>query len=803
MCYYFAIELGFMKKEWIFNNINSNEKSLIKRLLFSRGIKTDDEIKEFLNPLEIELTSPYVFADMEKSVERLSKAIDNGETIVIYGDFDADGVTSTSLLYSTLKHLGADIHYFIPDREKEGHGFNTKALIELKNKVKPQVIISVDCGISDVDAVNLINSFKFATDKGFTGIDVIITDHHEAPEILPNAYAIINPKAPNALSNDLSAKQIEYLTYLAGCGVAFKVAQALLVKYNKIEFINDILPYVAVGTVADVVPLLGENRYLVTKGLEYISQGKHYGLKRLLESTGFDITKGVTSENIAFGVAPRINASGRLETVNSALKVLISDNPQEIEIAIMTLNELNKTRQALCKDIFEQADEMVRKEGNRNPAIILSHKDWHIGIIGIVASQLVEKYYKPVFLMAYSEETGEYRCSARSIDGVPLYDVISANSELLDGFGGHKLAAGLYFTKDKTPFEIVKNALNKTVKEYTASKDLKPFVNIDLLLEPQDVTIDFVESLSKLEPFGASNPSPIFAINNLIITDKRLMGSDNSHLKITVSSDKKELTAIWWKHGDATLEKGDSLDLAFHPQINEFNGNISVQLIVDDIHSESLVEEESVLKSKYRIFDRRGETGNLANINDYLKTSKYKIGVFAESKPVKDYIKSYDAIMSKTFTRQDVPKSDMILFFDYPADRKTLDEILDKAQAKILYFMSYEPRIFDEEEFLKMFNGMLKYASNNLGGKIELVRCASALGKSTQVIEMLLDLYEETGFIKITEKNSAFYTVEFIGIDDLAKILHSTKYSQIYELVLECEEFQKSLLEDNLEEILL
>ena len=199
MCYYFAIGLGFMKKEWIFNNNFSNEKSLIKRLLFSRGIKTEDEIKEFLNPLETELTSPYVFSDMEKTINRLSDAIDNKETIVIYGDFDADGVTSTSILYKTLKYLDADIHYFIPDREKEGHGFNTKALIELKNKVKPNIIISVDCGISDVDAVNLINSFKFATDKGFSDIDVIITDHHEAPEVLHKAYAIINPKAPNAL----------------------------------------------------------------------------------------------------------------------------------------------------------------------------------------------------------------------------------------------------------------------------------------------------------------------------------------------------------------------------------------------------------------------------------------------------------------------------------------------------------------------------------------------------------------------------------------------------------------------------
>ena len=256
-----------MKKEWIYNDSDSNEKSLIKRLLSSRGIKTDEEIQEFLNPLEMKLTHPKVFTDMEKCVERLSKAIDNQEKIVVHGDFDADGVTSTSLLYRTFKHLGADVNYFIPDREKEGHGFDTKALVKIMTSVKPKVIISCDCGISDVDAVNFLNSFK---------IDVIITDHHEAPEELPKAYAIINPKAQNALDENLTTKQITSLTSLAGVGVAFKVAQALLEKYQKTEFIYDILPYVAVGTVADIVPLVGENRYLVTKGLELISNGKHW-----------------------------------------------------------------------------------------------------------------------------------------------------------------------------------------------------------------------------------------------------------------------------------------------------------------------------------------------------------------------------------------------------------------------------------------------------------------------------------------------------------------------------------------------
>lgn len=784
-----------MKKDWILESTGLNERSLIKRLLISRGIKTDEEIKEFLNPLEMVITSPNVFTDMQKTVERLSTAIENNETIIIYGDFDADGVTSTSVLYKTLKFLGANVHYFIPDRENEGHGFDKKALIKLMTTVKPKVIISVDCGISDVDAVKFINSFKI--------IDVIITDHHEAPEILPEAYAIINPKAPGALDENLTAKQIEHLTYLAGCGVAFKVAQALLTKYGKVEFVYEILPFVAVGTVADVVPLLGENRYFVTKGLELISKGKHHGLKRLLESAGYDITKGVTSENIAFGIAPRINASGRLDTVDAALKVLISENPQEVEMAVTTLNELNKVRQTLCSEIFEQADKMVQKEGNKNPAIILYSEAWHIGIIGIVASKLVEKYYKPVFLMSYVKEKDQYRCSARSIEGVPLYDVIAANSDLFDGFGGHKLAAGLSFTGEKTPFEIVKKALNETVREYTSTKELKPFIKIDLMVEPKDVTVELVEEISQLEPFGASNPSPIFAMNNLKVTQKRLMGSDNSHLRLNVASNADEFTAIWWKRGDVGLSSGDNLDIAFHPQINEFNGNISVQLIIDDVHSDAIKEEEITPQNTYKIYDNRTKTGILPNVNDYIKNSKLNIKVFAESKYILDTIKTYPEIVSKTFTRQDIPVCDVVMFFDYPADKQTLDLILEKAQPKGIHFMNYEPKILDEQEFLKIFTGMLKFAAHNNNGKVELVRCASFLGKSLKIFEMLLSLYEEVGFIKILEKNSAFYMIEFMGVDDISKVLHNEKYSQIFELIIECEQFQKSLLEDNLEQILI
>lgn len=772
-------------KEWIFNKVDTQEKSLIKRLLFTRGIKTDEEIREFLNPLEIKLTHPKVFCDMEKCVERLSTAIDNGEKIVIHGDFDADGVTSTSLLYRTFKYLGADVNYFIPDREKEGHGFDTKALVKLMTQVKPKIIISCDCGISDVDAVNFLNSFK---------IDVIITDHHEAPEILPKAYGIINPKAPYALDESLNTKQIESLTSLAGVGVAFKVAQALLEKYNKLEFISEILPYVAVGTVADLVPLIGENRYFVTKGLDLISNGKHYGISRLLELAGY---KGqITSEHVAFGIAPRINASGRLDTVDAALKVLISDNKQEIEMAIQSLNEFNKIRQELCQEIFAQADEMVKKEGNRNNAIILFNKDWHIGIIGIVASMLVEKYYKPTFLMTYSTETKQFRCSARSIEGISLYDTIAANSELLDGFGGHTMAAGLSFSEEKASFEQVKAALNTTIKEMSQGKDLKPFINIDLELTPEDITIDLVEQISQLEPFGMNNPSPIFAIKNLKIKEKRLMGENKNHLRLNCIAGTSEFNCIRWKNGDVSLVNGDTLDIAFHPQINEFNGNTSVQLIIDDIHSEYLKEEE--ITPKQKLYDHRKKTDILPQVNDYLKNSKQNILVFAESKPVLDKLKPFTALYSNIITRDSLKECDALMIFDYPADKETFDKILNITNPSAIHFMNYEIKYMDEEEFLKTVCKMMKFACHNNGGKIELRRFASFLGKSYKVFELLFSIFEEAGLLTIKEKTENYFIIDFSGTEDISKILHNEKYVILSEMLQECEEFQQNLLEDDI-----
>jgi len=783
-----------MRKEWIINKSGGKAStSLVEKLLATRGITKKEDIQEFLNPLEIKITNPSAFSDMAIAVERLARAIDGEENILVYGDFDADGVTSTALLLRTLKHLNAKVDYFIPDREKEGHGLNVKALVKLMATKKPKVIITCDCGVSDVEQIKFINSFK---------IDVIITDHHEAPEELPAALAIINPKAQNALDEKLSAKEILNLSSLAGVGVAFKLAQALLEHYKNLEFIYEIMPYVAVGTVADLVPLIGENRYFVAKGLQLISSGKHYGLKKLLEGAGYTLEQGITSEQIAFGIAPRINASGRLDTVDEALKVLISDNKQEIEMAIVSLNNFNKVRQELCENIFLEADEMLMKEGNKNNAIILFNPKWHIGIIGIVASKLVEKYYKPTLLMTYSEETKQIRCSARSVEGVHLYDVISANSELLDGFGGHEMAAGLSFDTQKISFEEVKKALNSTINELLDGKTLSPILKVDLELQPTEVDGNLIADIERLQPFGAANPNPIFVLNNLTLLQKKLMGSNKNHLKLTLADTQNNTyDCIWWSKGDISLTSSDKLDIAFCPQTNTFNGNTTIQLILQDVHADNLQDEESIQQtssSDIKVYDHRKKTDIFASVEDYVKSSNLNINVFAEEKTVLERLKPYKTLSENIFNRHNLQESDVVMFFDYPASQEIFNEIIQKTSPKFVHFMHYESKKIDEKEFLKTFSGMLKFSYNNKSGIFDLDRCAAFLAQTNETMIKLLNVFEECEIIKGVNDGTNNYKIEALSNTDGSKTLHTKAYKSFLENVDATYKYKNSLLEAEL-----
>ena len=775
----------FISKEWIVKDKLSNKESLIERLLAVRGITEPEAVHNFLNPFDITITHPNAFCQMRDAVDRIVNAINDNEKILIYGDFDADGVTSTSLLLRTLRELGANVDYYIPDRETDGHGLNTKALVKIMTQQKPKLFITCDCGISNIEEVKFIKSFQK---------DIIITDHHEAPEILPEALAIINPKAPFALDERLTTSQINDLTALAGVGVAFKLAQAVLERFEKLEFIYDILPYVAVGTIGDVVPLIGENRYFVLKGIELIVLGRHYGIKRLLESAGYNIDNGITAEQIAFGVVPRINASGRLDTVDAALKLMVSDNKQEIEFALVTLENFNKIRQDMTAKTYEEAIEILKVKGNYKNSIILFNPNWHLGIIGIVASKIMETFYKPVFLMTYSEETKQIRCSSRSVEEIPIYDMISNISELLDGYGGHAMAGGFAFSVEKTSFEEVATALSKTIDEYLDDKKLTPSLKIDLELNPDEVDINLVNDISRLEPFGAGNPAPVFVMKNLYVKQKKLMGANKDHLKLTVQSGDKTFDCIRWSQGDIALTNGDSLDIAFSPQINEFNGNISIQLILKDVHSELLKEVET---PTVKIYDHRKKSNIIKMVEDYVKDSKFKISVFAEDKAIIESLKPYPNLSSRIVSRINIEPCEGLMFFDYPADETIYQTILHNAEAKVIHYMKYDIIKFDTAKMLKTFTGMIKYVANNKNGEFNIKGCASFLSITETLVKTLLELYAEASIITIEtfDEPLCLISIADLNSDCLTSV---PKYKEVIRQIAEIENYRKELMKREL-----
>ncbi len=770
-------------KEWIINGDNNSSKSIIDRLLEIRGIKTEEGKTEFLNPLSVTLMHPNAFIQMQKASDRICRAIDDKENILIYGDFDADGVTSVSVLMKTFSYLGANVDYYIPDRDTEGHGLNTKALVKLLTQKKPKLVITVDNGISSIDEVKFINSF---------GRDVIITDHHEAPEEVPPALAIINPKAMNSLDEKLTPSQIESLTSLAGVGVAFKLAQAVLEKYDKLAFCYELLPFVTVGTIADLVPLIGENRYFVTKGLELIAKGKHYGLKRMLDCAGINTENGLTAEQVAFSVAPRINASGRIDSVDAAVKVMISENKQEIEMGIIQLENFNKLRQEMCSQIFAEADEKWKQSGGKDNAIILYDNNWHIGIIGIVASKFVEKYYKPTFIMNYSEENKTFRCSARGVKELNLYDIITNISDKLDGYGGHKLAAGFTFSAEKASFEDVKKAINTTVSEMLNGQKLIPSLDIDLELGIKDVDVSLVEEISKLEPFGMSNPSPTFVVKNLVLKQKKLMGSTKEHLKLSVEGPNGIVDCVWWSRGDVPLVAGDKLDIAFAPQLNTFNGVTTVQLILKDVHSEGLEKAEEV---KQKIYDNRKKTNILPQVDEYIASCKKEVCVFAEDKTVIEGLKPYKHIFNSIKNRNNIVKTDVLMFFDYPADEDIFHQIINTTIPDYIHFMNYSNIRFNDGEFVKQFFGMIKYACNNLEGSFSLQRASAALGVNDIATEMLLEVFEDSGIIAIKERSSEEFILSFISSAELSKVLHSPKYAEFIEIMNTINEYKNKFMQ--------
>lgn len=777
--------------------LNAAGSDILARLLVNRGIDTVLKIKTFLNPLGMKITATTAFSDMSKSVERIKKAITNNENITVYGDFDADGITSTAVLYKTLKEIGANVNFYLPNRESESHGLNTKALINIISKQKSKLIITVDCGISDISEVNFANGFK---------TDIIITDHHEAPDELPNAFAILNPKAKDALIEDLSVEELESLSYLAGVGVAFKLSCALLDEFGKQNFVDEILPLVAVGTIADIVPLLGENRCFVQMGLLLIQKGKHLGIDKLLKGASVENIEAITSETIAFSVAPRLNAAGRLDTADKALKLLIGEDSKELDECVEFLNLLNTERQNLCDETYREAVLSIEKKpDDHKDSIVLFNEEWHIGIIGIVASKLIEKYNKPVFMMTKdSPESTVVRCSCRSIKGINVYEVLAIHSDLFLGFGGHSMAAGFSFDEKTVSFERFKSILNTTISDVSQSLDLTPTVEVDLELTPEGVNYSLLKEIEKLQPFGSRNQPPLFALKDLKLNQFKMMGQNANHLKIYVSGGNNQIfECVKWNYPDFNLPLNSSLDIAFYPKINSFNGNTTIQLDLKDIQSESFIVPAENLK----ILDHRSKTNILDQVLDYINTSNKRIALFVENKKTEELFDNNLSVKDKIFNRLSIPENiNQIMFFDCPSSQDLFNKIISSTKADTVHLMNFEQGVMPTEDFIKLILGMLKYSDKNKSGLIKIEELAKATNVTNKAIELALAMFLDLKVVDLAQIEINTYKIVFKMPIELNKIKQNGFYSDIESELAHIREFLNKmhfLALDDLKKILI
>ena len=556
-----------MNKKWEYYDINTKEVEEIKnKYNVSRLVATvisnknlQDDIDVFLNPTRNDFYDPFLMPDMEIAVNRIIKAIENQEKVIIYGDYDVDGITSITVFKKFLQDRGLNVDSYIPNRLDEGYGLNKNAIDKIVSQ-NYTLMITVDCGISGIEEVEYANSL---------GLETVVTDHHEPAEILPNALAVVDAKRKD---NKYQCRN------LAGVGVVFKLIQAISMRLGLEE--KEYLKYldiVCIGTISDIVPLTDENRVIVKLGLKLVQQTRNLGLRSILQATGYN---KIDSIAISFGVAPRINACGRMGHQEEALNLFLSKDAKEVNELTQKLNEYNKERQEIEKNIFADAVEQIKANNlQEKSTIALMGKNWHHGVIGIVSSKITEMYFKPSILLCEEGDIG--KGSGRSIPGFDLYEALTKCQKSIDRFGGHAMAIGITIKKDK--FEEFKTEFEKTARE-NHIEDIVPILKIDSQISLDEINKNMVESLKELEPFGEENKTPLFLFKNLKIDSIRAL-TEGKHLKLTVKENKAVVNAIGFNLGQLANEYkiGDKIDIVGNLEINSFNGVDNVQINIKDM----------------------------------------------------------------------------------------------------------------------------------------------------------------------------------------------------------------------------
>lgn len=656
------------------------------RLLFSRGIKDEDSLSRFLAPSLDDLHDPYLLHDMDKAVNRIRRAIEQGEFILVYGDYDADGMTSASILKETLEQLGAECLVYLPNRFTDGYGPNASVYKYFIEQQGISLIVTVDNGVAGHEAIDLAQSM---------GVDVIVTDHHSIPEVLPDAHAIVHPEHPES---DYPFK------HLAGCGVAFKLACALLEEVQV-----ELLDLVAIGTIADMVSLTDENRIMVQYGLEVLRNTQRLGLQELFEIAGIS-SSDLTEETVGFQLAPRLNALGRLDDPNPAIDLLTGFDDEEVrEIALMIQNK-NEERKEIVQAIYEEAKSLV--DPNKSVQV-LAKEGWNPGVLGIVAGRLLEELGQTVIVL--NIEDGRAKGSARSIEAVDIFEALNPHRELFIAFGGHAGAAGM--TLEAEQLDALSEILETYVKDKGIDAKGKNTLYLDEELDLESLSLETVKSFERLAPFGMDNQKPIFYIRDFQVENARSMGAGDSHLKLKISKGAANFEVVAFGKGSLATEFAQvkDLELAVTLSVNQWNGQTTLQLMMVDARVDGV-----------QLFNIRSKSVELP-----------------EGVPVLDFTSDLPEMLS----------SSAIVVKNIPEDLSLLKQVLQEQDFSAIYFKNDIAKAYyltgygTREQFAKLYKTIYQFPEFDIRYKLKDL---SAYLKIEQILLVkMIQIFEELGFVTI------------------------------------------------------
>lgn len=732
-----------IKYNWIYPNYDENFiKELetysisknIAKILNARNITDMTSVKKYFSDEYEEGYDPFLMHDMQKAVDRINDAIENEERILVYGDYDADGITSTVLLVETLISMGANVSSYIPNRFEEGYGPNKEAFTKIIDS-GITLIITVDNGIAGVEEVDLANEL---------GCDVIITDHHKIQDTIPNAYAIIHPEHPEG---DYPFKK------LAGVGVAFKLAHALLEIFP--DFLLDL---VAIGTIADMVSITDENRIFVKQGLELINEDPRIGLKMLLELSG--INTKIDEQTIGFYIAPKLNSVGRMDSAKLGLTFLMAEDPVAAKSLAEQIEQYNIQRKQVTEDIVKDVISKIENSNKKEKNIIMVSGEYHEGVLGIVASNIVEKYQKPVFIM--NEKEGILKGSARSIFDFNIYVAMNKISDLFIAFGGHTLAAGFSF--DASNFDKIEEFLDNEFEEFKKHNELKSSKKIDIVTSLEGISYQFLNSLDVLKPYGMDFEKPSVLIENAMVLNKAYFGSEKQYFRLTIADEVGNLECISFKDISVfdKVEKNDIIDLLCTLDKNNFNGRSKLQAHIIDINiKEFLFEDLRFINYDISKIDKTS-----------LKLSKYKSDKDNNFYLYKDIDK-----LNTNF--------EYIYLLDVPASKEYLNKIINLKPKKI--FLICEEKqvlsdvyLIDKNRLIKLFNLILSTNNKQINVTQQLDKLLTALKTNVDSLKIMVQIFKELELISFVN-NTIILNPNYKTVD-LKKSSSFIRMEEIFEV---------------------